>query len=574
MVDQNVQIAYFSLEIGFSVNVPSYSGGLGILAGDHIKSCADVGIPLCGLTLLYREGYMKQRLTLKGDQTEEYPRFNPESLLTKLPFSFTIQIEGKKLHIIAWQYEWVGINHHRVPMYFLDTDIPENEDDQRLITRRLYHGDDRHRVLQEAVLGFGGVKLLEILGYNQIETYHMNEGHAAFITLALRKKFHNDDEEVRQRCIYTIHTPVPAGHDVFKTSLVKEVIGEEYLPNDLDHYFYNDKLNMSRMALYFCRKANGVSELNGKVVRKMFPRQQAKIGHITNGVHHATWTSAATREVFDKYLPGWRSDPIGLLKEARAIPNFAIWNNHQESKRRLLDYANAHKQVGYDPNILTFAFARRAAAYKRANLLFTDIDRLLEIAQGKIQLIFAGKAHPNDSNGKSIIKDIIEQANKLSGKVLITYLSNYNIWLGRLLTSGVDVWLNTPIRPNEASGTSGMKAAMNGVLNVSILDGWWAEACQDGVNGWAIGENRDSSDEKDADALYTLLEKKVIPTYYDNHEGWVDMMKESIVTSAEFTAQRMVLDYNKRYYHVKEFSNFTRRRSDSDILHRHKPLDY
>ena len=569
MIDQDIKIAYFSLEIGFSGNIPSYSGGLGILAGDHIKSCADIGIPLCGMTLLYREGYMKQRLNPQGIQTEEYPRFNPNSLLTRLPFSFNITLQDKVLHLIIWQYTWVGYRHHRVPMYFLDTDIPENDTDQRMITRRLYHGDNQHRVLQEAVLAIGGVQLLEVLGYN-IDTYHMNEGHAAFIALALRKKFGNSDKEVRRHCIYTIHTPVPAGHDVFKTQVVREVLGEDLLSEDLDHYFYNDKINMSKMALFYARKANGVSKLNGKVVRDMFPEYKGKIGHITNGVHHMTWVSAAHRDLYDKYLPGWRVDPLSYLREARAIPNFAVWDTHQESKRRLLDYANAHKQVGYDREVLTIAFARRAAGYKRAHLLFHDIERLLDICQGKVQIIFAGKAHPNDNNGKQIIKSIVENANHLSEKVLVTYLSNYNIWLGRLLTSGVDVWLNTPLRPNEASGTSGMKAAMNGAINLSILDGWWAEACVDNVNGWAIGTEAESNDEKDAEALYTLLEKKVIPLYYDKHESWVDMMKESIATSAEYTSHRMVLEYNKRYYHIHDFKSYSRRDDDRNILQLHK----
>ncbi len=555
-LEKKVKIAYFSLEIGFSANIPSYSGGLGILAGDHIKSSADLGIPLAGFTLLYREGYMKQRLDDRGNQTAEYPRFNPASLLEKLPLLLEIELLGELIRVAVWRYIHVGNSGHKVPIYFLDTDIPENSTMAQEITRRLYHGDNKHRILQEAVLGFGGYELLrslEDIGQLEIETYHMNEGHAAFLPLALKAKTGLSVERIRKHFVFTIHTPVPAGHDVFDAQQVREVLGD-LLPSDLANTVLNAKLNMTKLALYFSGKANGVSKLNGEVVRKMFPRSAKKITHITNGVHHLTWVMPPTVDLFEKYLPGWREDPVRMLKEASGIPSFAVWRAHLENKRRLLEYANAHKQVGYDPDMLTIVFARRAAAYKRANLIFHDLERLTELAKGKLQIIFAGKAHPNDERGQAVIKSIVEKSRELTDKVLISYLSNYNMWLGKLLCGGADIWLNTPLRPNEASGTSGMKAALNGVVNLSILDGWWAEGCHDGVNGWAIGDATDSTDEKDAALLYDLLETKVIPLFYGDREAWIKMMKASIVTAADFTSQRMVKDYHDNYYHTSKFA--------------------
>ncbi len=540
---QDIKVAYFSAEIGFTPNVPTYSGGLGVLAGDHIKAAADTGLPLCGVTLLYKEGYLKQKLDPEGNQTEDYPRFHPEPILERTNIQFSLKLRGHDVKIAVWRFIVKGLKGYEVPIYFLDTDIPENRKEDRIITLRLYSGDTNHRLLQEAILGFGGFKVLEELGYN-IETYHMNEGHAAFLTLALRKKYKND-EEVKKLCVFTTHTPVPAGHDVFDVEMARGIL-DGLLPENIGKTVSNGQLNMTRLALDFSRSANGVSKLHGEISRKMFPGYN--IGHITNGVHHTTWTALATRETFDKYIPGWREDP-SLLKNADNIPDDALWNMHYENKRRLLDYANAHMQVGYERSRLMLGFARRAAGYKRAMLLFRDPERLAKLSKGRLEIVFAGKAHPKDEDGKEIIHNVVQAANKLFGDVLITYLENYNMWLGRLITSGVDVWLNTPLRPNEASGTSGMKAAMNGVPNFSILDGWWAEGCIDGVNGWAIGTNESTEDDdSDADSLYNVLENKIIPTYYDDRKKWLSIMRESIKMSSQFTAQRMIDEYRKLSY--------------------------
>ena len=545
MINDNTKIAYFSAEIGFSPNVPTYSGGLGILAGDHIKSAADLGLPLCGITLLYKEGYMKQKLDPDGKQTEDYPRFHPRPILKPVEVDISIKLQNRQVKIYVWRYIIEGINGHKIPIYFLDTDHEDNTEADRSITSRLYSGGTKRRILQEAILGFGGCLVLDKLGYAKIETYHLNEGHAAFLTLALREKFDHDLDKVKSHCVFTTHTPVPAGHDVFPTEILKDILGD-LLPDDLDQSIVNGKLNMTRLALNHSRFVNGVSKLHGEVSRQMFPG--FKIKSITNGVHHTTWTALETREIFDKYIPGWRKNPL-LLRDAADIPDDVLWQMHSENKRRLLDYANAHIHVGFEGSRLMLGFARRAAGYKRAMLLFKNPERLAKISEGRLEIVFAGKAHPKDEQGKEIIHKVVQAANKLFGHVLITYLENYNMWLGRLITSGVDVWLNTPLRPNEASGTSGMKAAMNGVPNFSILDGWWAEGCRDGINGWAIGGNENTGDDDhDAELLYKLLEEKIIPTYYDDRDKWISVMRESIITSADFTAQRMVNDYRKLSY--------------------------
>ena len=542
---EHLKIAYFSAEIGFTPNVPTYSGGLGILAGDHIKAAADNGLSLCGISLLYKEGYLKQKLDAEGNQTEDYPRFHPQPILRPVNINIAIPLRNRAIKLKVWVFNHIGITNHTVPIYFLDSDHPENLEDDKNITFRLYGGGMEHRLLQEAVLGFGGCAALEALGYNDISTYHMNEGHAAFVTLALRKKFNNDVEKVRRHCVFTTHTPVSAGHDKFPTELARTTLGD-LIPDDLDKSIINGELNMSLLALNYSRKANGVSKLHRVVSQKMFPAFH--IGSITNGVHHTTWAALATRETYDKFLPGWRENS-DLLRDVCNIPDDDLWQMHYDNKRRLIDYANAHMQVGYEQSRLMLGFARRAAGYKRAMLLFRDSDRLAKISQGRLEIVFAGKAHPRDHVGKAIIQNVIQEANKLFGSVLITYLENYNMWLGRLITSGVDVWLNTPLRFNEASGTSGMKSALNGVPNFSILDGWWAEGCCDEINGWAIGGSEDSpSDEEDAENLYSTLEHKIIPTYYDNRKKWISMMRESIITAADFTAQRMVKDYQENVY--------------------------
>ncbi|NQU29006.1 MAG: alpha-glucan family phosphorylase [Candidatus Marinimicrobia bacterium] len=540
------KIAYFSAEIGISSKLPTYSGGLGVLAGDHIKAAADASVPLCAVTLLYKEGYFKQRIDEEGNQTETYPRFDPDPIMQQLPVEFSLPLQGRVVNIRAWQYIHRGLTGHEIPIFLLDTDVESNRPEDRIITLRLYSGDKNHRILQEAILGFGGIRLLQALNINNIESYHMNEGHCSFLTLELLRKYKGNQDEVRKRCVFTTHTPVPAGHDHFAMERCKNLL-DGLIPDNLElpSLVQNSRMHMTELGLYFSRAANGVSKLHGSVARDQFP--DFAINHITNGVYHNYWVGKPFRELFDRVFPRWRLNPEELLR-IDEIPDEDILEARRSLKNFLLGYANSQTQKALSENILTLGFARRAASYKRARLIFRDLDRLVEIGQGKIQIIFAGKAHPKDDLGKDILKDIVGNANRLFGTVKVVFLENYNMWLGRIITAGVDVWLNTPVRPHEASGTSGMKATLNGIPNLSVLDGWWDEACQDGVNGWAIGSRSETDDEKDADHLYSILEHQVIPTYYNDQDRWLKLIRAAIKTGVRFTAHRMMRDYENQLY--------------------------
>ena len=543
---KNTTIAYFSAEIGISASLPTYSGGLGVLAGDHIKAAADAEIPMVGITLLYKEGYFKQRVDENGKQTETYPRFDPEPLLKQIPEKFCLRLRERDVWVEAYKLMYKGETGHEIPIYFLDTDLPENFNDDRIISLRLYSGDKDHRILQEAILGFGGIKLLDILGYNNISTYHMNEGHCSFLTLVLLEKYSGDEEKVRSMCHFTTHTPVEAGHDHFGLNRCRKLL-HGLLPKNLKlpSWVQNSRLHMTELGLYFSRSANGVSKLHGQVAQDQFP--DFSIDYITNGVYHPYWLGKSFRELFDIKIQGWRINPNLLLNLENISDEELEWA-HWSHKNFLLDYANSQTQKALSEDVLTIGFARRAAEYKRARLIFSDMERLKKLGRNKIQIIFAGKAHPKDKNGKKIIQSVVKNANALLGDVKVIFLENYNMWLGRLITSGVDIWLNTPLRPNEASGTSGMKAAVNGVPNLSILDGWWAEGCEHGVNGWAIGEPEFCDDKADADSLYQILEQEVIPTYYNDKKKWTNLMRASIEKSIQFTAHRMIAEYEEKFY--------------------------
>ena len=542
---KNHQIAYFSAEIGISSNLPTYSGGLGVLAGDHIKSAADLKINMVAISLLYKEGYFKQIIDQEGKQREVYPKFVPEPILSELSHIFSINLNGKEIFIKACVYNHQSINGFTVPIYFLDTDISENDDETRGITLRLYSGDNRHRILQESILGYGGMKLLEILNQTNIKKYHMNEGHCSFIVLDLLKKYKGDIKKVRSKCHFTTHTPVPAGHDQFEYKLVKEILGN-LISDDISLPSMNhDKFHMTELGLQFSKTANGVSKLHGDVAQKQFPWRD--IGYVTNGVHHYTWVSNSFAALFDEFFPNWQYEPESL-KNIDKVDSNALWDAHFKAKTELLHFANSQLSKALDPNILTIGFARRAATYKRAQLIFKEPEKLIDLGAGKIQLVFSGKAHPNDKEGKELISGIIQNAKDFEGKIKIIYLENYNMWLGKLITSGVDVWLNTPLRPNEASGTSGMKSALNGIPNLSILDGWWDEGCNDKVNGWSIGSSEHVDDDRDVSSLYETLKLDVIPTFYDDRERWISIMRNSIKTGVDFTSQRMLKDYQKLYY--------------------------
>ena len=545
MNNKNIKIAYFSAEIGLSSSLPTYSGGLGVLAGDHIKASADAGIEMLGISLLYKEGYFKQLLDKEGNQKEEYPRFKLGDNLSLLPNKFSIKIKGREVWIQAYEYLHTSETGHIIPIYFLDTDIDENISEDRMITLRLYSGDKNHRILQESILGFGGIRFLDAYDFDSIEKFHMNEGHSSFLTLALLEKYNKNEEKVKSMCHFTTHTPVAAGHDNFSTERCSNILNS-LIPNDLNLPSIKDnRLHMTELGLYYSNTANGVSKLHGKVAQDQFP--DFDIDYITNGVYHPHWIGDSFAELFDDYFKNWKINP-NLLLNVDNIDNEKIISAHRQQKDELINYANLFTENKLSSDVLTIGFARRAAEYKRAGLIFSNIEKLIEIGSGKIQMIFSGKAHPNDIKGKQIIKEVVNNANQLVDEVNIVFLENYNMHLGRLITSGVDLWLNTPIRPNEASGTSGMKAALNGVPNFSVIDGWWAEGCKDNENGWAIGSPDSCNDIADAESLYFKLENQIINTFYNDKIKWIQIMKNSIKTGVDFTAHRMVNDYKDKFY--------------------------
>ena len=551
-----VQAAYFSMEIGLRNDLPTYSGGLGILAGDTLKSASDLAAPLVAVSLLYNKGYFIQSIDEQGNQHEQSVMWTPSDLLTLMPERIEVAIDGRQVKIQAWKYAQIGVTGHELPIFFLDTNLPENTPFDREITSQLYGGDLYQRLVQEIVLGIGGIKMLDALGYQDLETYHMNEGHAAFLTLELLPRYNWQDAEVRKHCIFTTHTPVPAGHDEFPYDMAYKVMGN-YLPWHIKEIAGHHTLNMTILSLNMSRFANGVAKKHGEVSRNMFP--DFDIDSITNGVHSVTWTAESFQKLFDTYVPQWRVQPE-LLVHAEQIPNTEIWDNHQTEKQRLFNYIKKTTGIDLDPNILTLGFARRSATYKRGDLIFSDLERLTAMCKGKVQLVFAGKAHPKDMPGKEIIRKIVQVGKQYNQtqEIKMVFLPNYCMELGLLLTAGVDVWLNTPIRPREASGTSGMKAVHNAVPNFSVLDGWWIEGCVDGVTGWAIGPEAkeanliENNNAEDVESFYQKLEHQVIPTYYNNREDWIGIMKQAIVQNASyFNTHRMVKEYMERAYRLE-----------------------
>jgi len=551
------------MEIGLHPAMPTYSGGLGILAGDIIRSAADLSIPMVAVTLIHRKGYFYQRLDASGWQREEPMEWAVDDFLEEMPERTSVTIEGRSIQIRAWKYEATGVDGYKVPVYFLDTDLPENSGWDRTLTHFLYGGDQRYRLCQEAILGIGGVRMLRAIDNQSIERFHMNEGHASLLTLELldeevrkagRKSIsHEDIEAVRKKCIFTTHTPVPAGHDQFPLDLVSRVLGRREVYEMKDVFCCEGLLNMTYLALNLSHYINGVAKKHGEVSRLMFAGYV--IDAITNGVHAATWVATPFQELYDRYIPGWRQDNFSL-RSALNITKQEVWKAHTESKKRLIQYVNRQTNVGMDMDFLTVGFARRATAYKRGDLLFRDIERLKSISLKAVnlQLIYAGKAHPHDQGGKELIRRIFQAKESLKKEIKIAYLENYDIELGKMMTSGVDLWLNTPQPPLEASGTSGMKAALNGVPSLSILDGWWIEGHIEGVTGWSIEENGRGTGQghdlqKDAISLYNKLEQVIIPLYYNDRDRFIDVMRHSIALNGSFfNTQRMLQQYVLKAY--------------------------
>jgi starch phosphorylase len=544
------KIAYFSMEIGVDSRVPTYSGGLGILAGDTLRSCADLSVPVIGITLLYKKGYFRQEIDNDGNQSEYEVEWNPSSVLKELSQEISLDIEGRKIKIKAWLYDLKGATGNINPIIFLDTDINSNNEEDRKITHHLYGNDEKYRLMQEIILGIGGVKMLEALEINNIEKYHMNEGHSALLSMELYHRFKkekNPIEKVRDVCVFTTHTPVPAGHDQFSQELTEKMLCSFITPDLRKEIFIDGKLNMTYLGLRFSRFINGVAKKHGEVSRNMFPGYH--IESITNGVHSYFWVCPPMRAIFDKYLSGWEYDPFSL-RYVLGIPKELIWSAHEKAKKELINHINKNYNANMNEEIFTIGFARRAATYKRGDMLFSDINRLMKIAEKSkgIQIVYAGKAHPKDWAGKEIIKRIIGKMKEIKHKINVCYLKNYDIESAKLLVSGVDLWLNTPLRPEEASGTSGMKAAHNGVPQFSTLDGWWLEGHIENVTGWSIGDHPDVSKEniheKDVEDMYTKLEYVIIPKFYDERDKWIETMRHSIaINGSFFNTHRMVQQY-------------------------------
>jgi starch phosphorylase len=541
------KIAYFSMEIGIKSDMPTYSGGLGVLAGDVIMSSADLRIPLTAVTLISRKGYLKQKITSDGRQLEYPEEWDPSKFMKLLPTTVMLRIGGRNIKVGAWVYDQESLTGGTVPVLFLTTDVEGNAQEDRGITDYLYGGDETYRLKQEIVLGIGGIKILEALNIN-VKKYHMNEGHSSLLTLELLKRNGMDADKVKNLCVFTTHTPVEAAFDKFSYDLVLEVLGPEVPIEILKKYGGPERLNMTLLALNLSKYTNGVTEAHMEYSRKLFPGYH--IQEITNGVHSYRWTCQHFRQLFDRYIRGWANEPE-LLVRVDTIPDEELWEAHMKAKQDLLEFIDEKAGAKMDIDTLTMGFARRATEYKRATMIFSGIEKLKEMKErGGIQLVFAGKAHPRDEMGKKLIRDIYGYMGQLKNDVKIAYLEDYNMEMAGRLTSGVDIWLNTPLPPYEASGTSGMKAAHNGVINFSVLDGWWIEGCVEELTGWAIGPSPNqviSEDERrrrELADLYNKLEYLIIPKFYEERDGWIYMMKNSIGKVAYyFNSHRMMRRY-------------------------------
>ena len=599
-------IAYFSAEFGLSEALPIYSGGLGILSGDHCKEASDLGLPFVGVGFLYPQGYFHQRITREGVQEASYdklhfseapavPAVGPDGNEVMI----SVELPGRRIYAKVWKVQ-VG----RIPLYLMDTDVEPNAPNDRELSARLYGGDREIRISQEIVLGIGGVRTLRALGVDPA-VWHINEGHAAFLNLercrervAAGLTFNEAREAIAANSLFTTHTPVPAGNDTFSYELIDKYFApfwpqlglnrDQFMEVAREDHGWGPTYGMTVLALKLTGQHNGVSKLHGDVSRRMWQflwpgidPDEVPIGSITNGIHSPSWIAPELNALYKHYVSeDWqeRVDDTNLWNRVKDIPDEELWQTHLQRKQVLIDYARRrlkqqHVRLGegavqmaefdrmLDPNALIIGFARRFATYKRATLIFRDIDRLSRIVNNPdrpVQILFAGKAHPADEPGKSFIEQVyrISRSDAFKGKVI--FLENYDIDMARYLVSGCDVWLNNPIRPHEASGTSGQKAALNGQPNCSILDGWWAEAF-DGNNGWAIGEEREYHDadvqaEADSLSLYRLLEEEIVPTYYESGSDgiphhWIAIMKEAIRTCApQFSMRRMVKEYTDHYY--------------------------
>jgi starch phosphorylase len=552
-------VAYFSMEIALRVEMHSYAGGLGILAGDTARSCADLELPVVFVTLASRAGYLRQEIGVDGRQVDHPDPWEPADWATPLDAMVAVRIEGRPVWVRPWLHVLTCPIGHRIPVLLLDTQVEHNDPADRALSDRLYGGDETYRLKQEIVLGVGGERLLRALGF-EIKTYHLNEGHAALLAAALLRRHRHalgrpeegalryDAEPVRERCVFTTHTPVEAGHDRFDYEDAARLLGDFLEIDQLKLLAGPDRLNMTRLALNLSGYVNGVAVRHAETARRMFPGYSIRA--VTNGVHVPTWAHPAFARLFQGVAPDWGHDPETLAGADR-LPDDAVWAAHQEAKADLL--AEVQRRVGTElrPDLPVIAFARRMTGYKRPDLLFTDLERLAAIHRAQpFQVVMAGKAHPQDQGGKALVQEIHGHMRRLAGRIPMAFLPNYDMLLAKALVAGADVWLNNPLPPHEASGTSGMKAALNGVLNLSVLDGWWVEAWAEGSTGWAIGGDGGGQPANDhARDLYDKLEGTVLPLYRHDRPRWVWMMKEAISKIAtRFNSQRMMRRYAAEAY--------------------------
>ncbi len=546
----DIHVAYFSMEIGIDSRMPTYSGGLGLLAGDTLRSCVDLEVPVIGITLLYDKGYFRQRLDSEGNQTEEDVLWDPKAYMVRLPNKILVEVEDRTVTVGAWLYKLKGISGVINPIILLDTNLPENSEFDSTITSHLYGNNERYRLAQEMILGIGGIRMIRDLGCSNIEKHHMNEGHSALLSLELFRDHseHKDPiHELRKKCVFTTHTPVPAGHDQFSRELSESMLKHFLTDTMRSEFFLDGKLNMTYLGLRASRYINGVAKKHSEISRTMFPGYH--IESITNGIHSLFWCCEPFKALYDKYIPLWYYDPFAL-RSILSIPKTEVWEAHIQAKRSLLSFINKKHGLNMQEDVFTIGFARRAAAYKRADLLLHDLDRLINIARNSkgIQVIFAGKAHPKDEEAKGMIKNIFQKIKSISNEIQCCYVENYDIGIAKMMVSGVDVWLNTPQRPKEASGTSGMKAALNGVPHLSILDGWWLEGHIENVTGWSIGPSPKKTKldnyVEDAEDLYTKLQYIILPKFYEHRDEWIETMKHAIALNASFfNTHRMVQQY-------------------------------
>jgi starch phosphorylase len=548
------RVAYFSMEIALQNEIPTYAGGLGVLAGDTLRSAADLELPMVAVTLASTAGYFRQTIGVKGSQHELDDPWEPSKWATRLEAIVAVTVEGRRVWVGGWLYVLKGHMNGELPVVLLDTDLEQNGADDRAITRHLYGGDDAYRFKQEIVLGVGGTRMLQALGF-RLRQHHMNEGHSALLGLELLHRYAYPPEDVRpgespydvprvrELCCFTTHTPVEAGHDRFDYDLVQRILGDYFDLPTLQRLAGEEHLNMTSLALNLSEYVNGVARRHAEVSRHMFPGY--RVHAVTNGVHPHFWTSEPFRRLYDAHLPGWCHEPELLMRADCCIVDEEIRSAHGEAKQHLIDEVNTRTGISLTADRFTIGFARRMTAYKRPDLLFSDLKRLADMAQRHpIQIVLAGKAHPHDEPGKHLIETLHAHMIELGGVIPIVYLPDYDMATSLLLVSGVDVWLNTPLRPMEASGTSGMKAAFNGVPHLSVLDGWWVEGCIEGITGWSIGGEAVAANGDDAGQLYSKLEDTILPLFYQDRPGWTAVMKGAISKNASyFNSQRMMRRY-------------------------------